>query len=246
MDPEFAGASLVGILAASAACGAVGGIAFDLTEPVHPRGKRRTRTGTAPPAVDDAESDGSFGDNRVAMPRRIKVRGRVFWEFGFLGPMFIGTIAALIAVSLLAVNRPDAPGTIELGALHNTLQAHDVTAKTITAVDATLKTRTPFVQWDRLIAIALIGGFAGIALLRVARSRLLTAMRQVAFEARTAGMREGASVSATAAADAATNPAVESVPREAESALTSAINSAVEEHIQELAQSNPHGDPQFA
>jgi hypothetical protein len=159
--------------------------------------------------------------------------------------VFVGSIAALIAVSLLGVNRPDSPSTIEREAVRSTLEAQDVAAATITAVDEALETRKPYVQWEKLIAIGLIAGFAGVAVLRTARSRLLAAIGAVAFEARTAGIREGAAVSVEATAEKAQDPGVPSVEPAAEPVLTDAISSAVEEHIQDVAQSSPYGNPDF-
>src|SRR5215210_1510257 len=100
MDPLLAGWDLVGVLVACVACGVAGGIAFDLTEPILRRRPRGRPADPSPPAGGEE----SFGDNRLATPRRIMVRGRRFWEAGFVGPMFIGAIAAVIAVLLLAVN----------------------------------------------------------------------------------------------------------------------------------------------
>jgi hypothetical protein len=241
MDPVLAGWDLVVIVAACIACGMAGGIASDLTEPI----LRRKRNPAAGPAPADAEA--GIGDNRLAVPRLIKpARGGRVWDAGFLGPLFVGAIAALIAVLLLAVNQPDSPATIERQALRTTLEAQQVPAAAITAVEGALKTRKPYVQWEKLIPIALIAGFAGVAVLRIARSRLLDALGKVAFDARTAGILEGGTISAEAAAKKAEDPAVDSVESQAKPVLTDAIKSAVEEHIDQLSRSSPYGNPEFA
>jgi hypothetical protein len=240
VDPTLSGWDLVGIIAACVACGGAGGIGFDLTEPLI----KRRRANAAPEAGDAAAAaEDAFGDNRVALPRFTRVGGRRFWEAGLFGPIFIGAVAALIAVFLLAINRPDAPSTIEVQALTTTLQAENIDAATISAVEEALETREPYVQWWELIPIALIAGFAGVAVLRTARSKLLAAIGAVAFEARMAGIHEGANVSAEAAAQQASDPTVEAVPPAAQPVIAEAISTAVEEHIEHVALSSPYGNP---
>jgi hypothetical protein len=117
----------------------------------------------------------------------------------------------------------DEPATIEREALRQTLAAERVPAATITAVEEALDTRAPYVHWEELIPIGLIAGFAGAAVLRTARSRLLAAIGAVAFEARQAGIREGANISASAAAQTARDPRVADVEPEAAPVLTQAI-----------------------
>lgn len=151
----------------------------------------------------------------------------------------------MIAVLLLAVNRPDSPATIEREALHQTLEAQEISASKIATVEDALKTRKPYVQWEELIPIALIAGFSGVAILRTARSRLLTAIGAVAYHARTAGIREGATISTAAAAETAADDATPEVKPEAAPVLTEAISSAVEEHIEDLSRSSPAGGSEW-
>jgi hypothetical protein len=243
MDPDLVGLSLPGVLFACIVCGSAGGLAFDLTEPIL-RQRRERQGASSPPATTDppASADEAFGDNRVAIPHRVKSKRRDYWEAGFLGPMFVGSIAALGAVMLLAVNRPDAPSTLETAAITRVVADQtkppfdSETAKKITtAVEEVLvEPRAPYVMWEKLIPIALIAGFAGVAVLRVARGRLLTAIGAVEYQARTAGIREGAAVVSNAVAMKAEDTNVSSVPSEAAPVLMQAASSAVDEHIQQL------------
>jgi hypothetical protein len=141
------------IIAASAALGALGGWAYDLTKPIkHLRGR----------------GNPEFGDNSISFPRYRK--GII--ELGFLGYWIVGAVAAVVAVFLLGVQRPSPPTSDQVSGVVQALQGVGVSAERIADLGLT-EAQPAFVEWERLIWIALLAGYAGPLLLRAARSRLL-------------------------------------------------------------------------
>jgi hypothetical protein len=116
-----------------------------------------------------------------------------------LGPIFVGAVAAIVAVLLLAVDAPDKPSTIDREGIVKVLEESGAGSAAISAVRTALEEpRDAFASWYRLVPIALIAGFAGVAVLRIARSRMLAAIGAVAFSARAAGIQEGGQAAAKA------------------------------------------------
>lgn len=139
------GESLLTVFVLVLVLGSGGGLAYDITEPLHP-----SKTWNA----------ASF-ENRTTVPRL----ARDTLEWGFVGPMFVGAIAAVIVVFLVGIER-------------------------LPASDAT-RTPAEFIQLNRLIVLSLVAGFAGSLVLRVMRSRLaavlkITELTAVAAEAKSA------------------------------------------------------------
>jgi len=129
------------VVALASIFGALGGLAFDIAEPLRPPPKRN------PDAFD----------NRTAVPhferRRGGGTGNVV-DWGYLGPMIVGSVAALAAVFILGIDRETAPVD----------PAQPATA----AAGPTF-----FIEPHVLIFIALVAGFAGPVFLRTARSRVI-------------------------------------------------------------------------
>lgn len=238
MDPVVGGWDLVGIIAACIAVGAFGGLAYDLTEPVV---RRRPRTGDAVSGADEG-----FGDNRLVLPQLRKVGPRRVLEAGLLGPVSVGAAAAIAAVFAFGVVRPDAPPQIDRQAVLRELQARAVEPSTVVAVERVLtRGRDSYVPWEKLLLIGIVAGFGGAAVVRGLRSRLISAIGGVAFDARIAGVHEGAGLTRTVVTDKAGDDSVKDVPPEAATPLVSAIDEAVDAHIDKLATQSAYGNPSF-
>lgn len=88
---------LAAIILLSVALGGAGGLAFDVAMPLKRGGP----------------NDGADFDNRVTLPRRVEP-GTL--DFGFLGPIFVGAVAAVAAVFFGAVTRlpPSQAAVVEI------------------------------------------------------------------------------------------------------------------------------------
>jgi hypothetical protein len=109
------------ILVFSGMLGAAGGFTFDVVTPL------KARAGEPSVAFD----------NRIDRPRRLEDGG---YDFGFIGPMLVGAVAAVAAVLAVGVSRPTTAAVVEV---------------------------------DRLIWLALVGGFGGSAVLQALRQALI-------------------------------------------------------------------------
>jgi hypothetical protein len=240
MDLELAGWQLFWIVCACVALGAAGGLASDLTEPVRRLGRRARGRGTSSPPPPVAEE---VGDNELEIPgwRRAKPLN---FRAGLLGPMFIGVVAALAATFLLAVKHPAAPSNVDQQGVLKILEKHHVSAKNQDAVKGELaQKRKSYVPWEDLIPIGLIAGFGGVEVLRTARGRLMALLGTVAFQARTAGIREGTDLAAKTVEEAQTTQ--QSPPSGAPIVSPDEIRAAGAEHVELLMNSGP-GNPEFA
>jgi hypothetical protein len=140
VDTQF-----LAVLLVVAAFGVVGGLAYDITEPLHPGKSWRS----------------ADFDNRTALPSLKKG----IQEWGFVGPMVVGAVAALTVVFLLGVDP---------------LPQDDATNPLARAIPL-----------DRLVFLPLIAGFAGSLAMRVLRGRLeaalkITELTEVTAQAKTA------------------------------------------------------------
>jgi hypothetical protein len=168
-------ADCVKLIALCAGFGAAGGIAYDLVEPL------RRRAGTARPSPN-------FGDDRLIFPWVSKQKGRWGFDAGFIGPMFVGAIAATIAVFVLAVNQPSPPTPVDVAGVVKILGDQKVSADVQAKVTKALESARPdYVDWKELVALALSAGFAGVLVLRKARERLLDLLGAVKQEGRVEG-----------------------------------------------------------
>lgn len=193
---------LVWVLFVVVMLGMAGGLAYDITEPLRP--------GKSWKASDF--------ENRTSIP---SLRAGV-QEWGFVGPMLVGAVGALVVLFLVGLDRLPADDAINPSA--------------------------QFISLDRLIFLPLLAGFAGSLALRVLRSRLAAALRiteltEVAAKAKSAlEKKQDSSVPVKATVEAAlvSVQAAQQVP-----AVGPATVAKIETELNSIASMNP-SDPSMA
>ena len=213
---------VVQVVGIAAALGVAGGLANALAEPVKRLRARREESEVPEEGLLTAT------ENRLVLPAAFRVgKGRLMLDAGFLGPMLIGAVAAAATVFALGVTRPAEPTSVDVGKAVGALRDAKVPEATLASVRSRLSEPKPaFIEWEKLVWLSLIGGFAGSALLQAARARLIDAIGAAKAEGRAEGAHRAKRV-----ADQAENveEAREKVAAEAE----------------QLANSTPFGNPAF-
>jgi hypothetical protein len=163
----------------AAGLGALGGLAWDVLEPIR-IAKEATFTGF---------------ENKVTLPRFLKGSWSLDW--GFLGPMLVGAVAGVAAVFLIAVSSPSEPTTENVTNLSERLTQAGVSDEIVAELD--LGEPAPAsAERAEVIWMALVAGFAGPAVLRALRTRLVDLVNSVALRAAHSGA-QAAAAEATAA-----------------------------------------------
>ncbi len=156
------------ILGLTIALGALGGFTSDVVYPIKSTGSEPT-TGL---------------ENRVTFPRIFRARQGtttrlIAADLGFVGPIVVGIVAALISVFAIGVTGPAADASAEATAeLSQQVSDDEVTTEALDAAAEDLGSRVPI---SALISLALIGGFAGHLILQTATGRITTLLGAAAF-----------------------------------------------------------------
>jgi hypothetical protein len=156
------------IVAWTVGLGALGGFVSDVVYPISSSGGEAT-TGL---------------ENRVTWPRRFRQRRgmktkTIAADLGFLGPILVGIVAALIAVFAIGVTGPAADASAQAAAeISQEVGTSAPNSETLDAAKEGLSSRVPVAA---LIPLALIGGFAGHLILQAATTRVSSLLGAAAF-----------------------------------------------------------------
>lgn len=176
MDFQLSGGELWAVIAWSAVLGGLGGLAFDVLEPL---------AGRQGPIATDF-------DNKISLPRlfRDPSTGVVTVDVGFVGPIFVGAVAALVAVFLIAPAPPSGGealrGVSEISAAREASPRGGGGAsseQTQARLERAEDRLDPRINFASLIPIALLAGFGGPIVLRTARRRVTDLLGAAAAQA---------------------------------------------------------------
>ena len=232
--------------------GAAGAIAYDLTEPVRSRIARKVGASTS--------EDVPFGDDRLVLPSIRKRNDRKVVEAGFLGPVLVGMVAAVVAVFFLGIKSPSPPSAVDVAGVVKVLTDKGVPATTRQAVRDKLKDAPPdYVDWKYLVGFALVGGFGSVLVLRTARTRLIDLLGTAKLDGRVEGAEQvkkavkkavtqqakPARERAKAVGQAASDPAKasEAAVTQHSSDVAQIVEQVAEAEVSKLANSSPWGNP---
>lgn len=141
------------VVGIAAVFGSLGGLAYDIGTPLLPSPSWKPE---------------SF-ENKTMVPRFR--RNNTELEWGFIGPMLVGVVAALVAVFVFTVERPE-PSAELISGIEQRLLDGGIPQEDIDSLELA-EPLSASIDPSQLVWVSLIAGFAGAVLLRTIGSRMV-------------------------------------------------------------------------